>query len=427
MTQAAATATVRDAVHTVQPAAPERLVTLDLIRGVAVLGILAVNISGFAGPMMAATSPSIIHPVSPADEAAFAFTFLFFEGKMRALFSLLFGAGIVLFWDRAEAAGRDGTILQFRRLCWLLLLGGLHYLLLWWGDILFVYAACGIVALVLRPVSNRWLLTCALALYFGWHLWGLFDIASTIAAETAQRKGLATPDQSAVVAGWIGSAWSWAAQEMRESILGYLPLLVVKLLDRPFWQVQMLSSAFGETLPLMLVGMVAYRVGLFDGHLSRRRVRSIGVASTAAGLVLTITFLAWAWPRDFPPIAMHAALVWGMAMPHLMMSCGYAALLVLTAPQIAPTRIGRRLIAAGRTAFSNYVLCSVIMTAAFYGWGLGLFGKFGPLAQWLFVFGGWALMLAWSPVWLRHFRRGPIEWLWRSLVEQRWLKNRIHS
>ncbi|MFD2135723.1 DUF418 domain-containing protein [Novosphingobium resinovorum] len=153
-------------------AAPARLETLDLIRGVAVLGILAINIAGFAGPMIGTTTPTLLHPVSPLDEAAWAFSFLFFEGKMRALFTLLFGAGLVLFHERAEAAGRDGDQIQLRRLGWLLLLGIAHYLLLWWGDILFLYAACGIAALLMRPLSDRMLLWIALALYYAWHIWG---------------------------------------------------------------------------------------------------------------------------------------------------------------------------------------------------------------------------------------------------------------
>ncbi|WP_455566022.1 hypothetical protein [Novosphingobium panipatense] len=143
-----------------------RLPTLDLIRGVAVLGILAINIAGFAGPMVGTLRPSVapFEGTSPEllDKVAWSFGFLLFEGKMRALFTLLFGAGLVLFSQRADAAGRDGDSLQLRRLGWLLIFGMAHYLLLWWGDILFLYAACGIVALTMRSIGDRpfsgWLL-----------------------------------------------------------------------------------------------------------------------------------------------------------------------------------------------------------------------------------------------------------------------------
>lgn len=406
------------------PAARPRLATLDLIRGVAVLGILAINIAGFAGPMIAATSPNLPLPVGRLDEAAYAFNFLFFEGKMRALFSLLFGAGLVLFWERAEAAGHDGDLLQLRRLGWLMLLGMAHYLLLWWGDILFVYAACGIAALLLRPLSNAALLALALGLYYGWHVWGMFDASAAIAAETAARHGTASPAQLSLLAERIAPMRAWAAQELREAHLGWFDLLRIKLVERPFWQIQMVSGVFSETLPLMLIGMAAYRQGFFDGGMARRRVVEVSATCTFAGLSLTAMFLAYAWPRHFPPVAMNAALVWGLAMPHLMAGCGYAGLLVLATPRLAESWIGHRLAAAGRMAFTNYVLTSLVMTFVFYGWGLGLFGTVGPLAQWPFVIGGWALMLAWGPLWLRHYRRGPLEWLWRSLVEHRVLPNR---
>lgn len=407
------------------PLKQPRLATLDLIRGVAVLGILAINIGGFAGPMASLTSPNLPHAVGPADEAAFAFSFLFFEGKMRVLFSLLFGAGLVLFWERTEAAGRNGDVLQVRRLFWLLALGNLHYLLLWWGDILFLYAVCGLGALMLRPLSDRSLLWIALVLYYAWHLWGLFDSATAISAETAMHYGNATVAQIRLVTDWLEPVRAWAVEEMHESHFGFFQLLLVKLQQRPLWQVEMVAGNFSETLPLMLIGMVLYRRGFFTGTLARSQLVAVAVTCTAAGLALTGMFLAWAWQRHFPPLTMHAALVWGLAMPHLLCGCGYAGVLVLATPRLAPTALGRRLTAAGRMAFSNYILTSLVMTFIFYGWGLDLFGTVGPARQWLFVLGGWALMLAWSEPWLRHFRRGPLEWLWRSLIENKVLRNRI--
>lgn len=391
------------------------------------LGILAINIAGFAGPMIGATTPNMPRPVGLMDEAAYAFGFLFFEGKMRALFSLLFGAGLVLFWERAEAAGRDGDVLQMRRLTWLMGFGLAHYLLLWWGDILFLYAACGIAALMMRPLSDRALIWSALALYYAWHIWGMLDAALAIHAETAARRHLADPEQLRLLASRLAAIEQWAAQELRESSYGFFELLKVKLVERPFWQLQMVSGAFSETLPLMLIGMVMYRRGFFDGRMRRKRLAEISGACLFAGLVLTLLFLAWAWPRHFPPVAMEAALVWGLAMPHLLGGVGYAGLLSLIAPRVTRTRIGARLVAAGRMAFSNYLLTSLTMTFLFYGWGLGLFGRVPPLQQWLFVLAGWALMLAWSPLWLRHFRRGPLEWAWRCLVEKQMLPNRVTS
>lgn len=401
-----------------------RLATLDLIRGVAILGILAINIAGFSGPMVTATTPNLLAPARPIDEAAFALSFIFFEGKMRALFTLLFGAGLVLFWERTEAAGRDGDVLQMRRLAWLLMFGFLHYVFLWWGDILFLYAACGMIALLMRPLDDRMLLWIALSLYYGWHIWGMVEAAPAIHAETAVRRHLATPTDLDLLAGRLAPVRQWALQELHEATLPYLELVRIKIVDRPFWQIQMITGAWSETLPLMLIGMVLYRQGFFDGRMARWRVRDIALACTFAGFVLTGLFLGWAWSRHFPPVAMDAAIVWGLAMPHVLGGIGYAGLIVLAAPRLARSSFGRRLAAAGQMAFSNYALTSLAMTFTFYGWGLGLYGHIAPASQWLFVIGGWAMMLAWSTPWLARFRRGPLEWAWRSLVEGRPLANR---
>jgi uncharacterized protein len=102
-----------------------------------------------------------------------------------------------------------------------------------------------------------------------------------------------------------------------------------------------------------------------------------------------------------------------------LLAIAYAALLMLAAPALLATRFGALLSAAGRMAFTNYIATSLVMTAIFYGWGLGLIGTVGPAEQWLFVALGWALMLGWSRLWLAHFAQGPLEWAWRSLTEWR--------
>ena len=127
------------------------------MRGVAVLGILAINVTGFWGPTLASFSPLLPRP-DPGGALWFAASYVLFEGKMRGLFTLLFGASMMLFADAAERRGAHADWAQARRLCWLALFGYAHYLLFWWGDILFPYAVCGLMALSLRrlePTARR--------------------------------------------------------------------------------------------------------------------------------------------------------------------------------------------------------------------------------------------------------------------------------
>jgi uncharacterized protein len=263
------------------------------------------------------------------------------------------------------------------------------------------------------------MLATALLLFAGWHLGGLALALPDVASEEQVRLGEATPSEVIAQQDFRQRIARKAVNEMIEYRSGFADQLRIKLTSRPLWPVEMAVTGVGEALPLMLVGMVLYRTGFFTGAWPRRRLWQTGVGATALGLAATLAALAWLWPRGFPPQAMSAALLYGLAIPHLLAATGYAALLVLAAPRLAQTSIGRRLAAAGRTAFSNYIGTSMLMTALFYGWGLGLIGSVDRVQQLGFVALGWTLMLAWSLNWLAHFRQGPLEWLWRSLTERR--------
>ena len=383
------------------------------------LGILAVNIAGFAGPTQATLSPNIPLPGSPADETAFAFIFLVFEGKMRALFTLLFGASMLLFVERTEAAGRDGAAVQYRRLGWLLLFGLLHYLLLWWGDILFVYAVIGFLALRFRNSEPKALAAAALLLFAAWHGYGAVLAQPGVNTEEQVRLGEARPEIMALHARQAGETRTEATREIARYRAPFVTQIKDKILHRPFWQLGMTQFTFGETFPLMLIGMALYRSGFFSGAWPRRRLWQLAGGGLTLGLIPTLLVLGWVWPRHFPLEAMTAATFFWTALPHLTMALAYAALLMLTAPALLHTRLGQRIEAAGRMAFSNYIGTTVVMTAVFYGWGLGLIGTVGAAGQLLFVALGWVLMLGWSKPWLARFRQGPLEWLWRSLTERR--------
>lgn len=397
-------------------AAPPRIGALDLVRGVAVLGILAINIGGFAGPVAAVLSPNLPTPGTFADEAWFAFALLVFEGKMRALFSLLFGASLALFIERANAAGKPGELLQMRRLGWLALFGYLHFLLLWWGDILFAYALAGLAALAFRHYPLKGLATGALLLFAGWHLALAAESWPLARSEAQVLAGTATPAAAAEYRAARADAAERTAREMAAYRQGFAAQAAGKLQHHAAEPLDAALGTMGEIVPLMLLGIVLYRSGFFSGKWPRPALRWLAVGGIGGGGALTLAFIAWAWPLHFPPVLMNLAFASGLAIPHLLMMLGYAAALMLAAPRLAETRLGGRLIAAGRMAFSNYLGMTVVMTFIFYGWGLGLVGTVPPRWQGLFVLGGWALMLGWSKPWLARFRQGPLEWVWRSLT-----------
>jgi uncharacterized protein len=343
---------------------------------------------------------------------------------MRALFAILFGASMALFIDQAEARGTDGDTLQAKRLAWLAVFGVAHYVVLWWGDILFAYAACGLILLLFHRLPERLLASGAAALFIVLHVQGTLATMPLVNAEEALRLGAADPEQTRSVTQYYAYLSYTAKHEVQQYIGGFWSIMTIKMRDHPFWLLAGVVDGFGEFLPLMTLGLILQRRGFFAGNWPRRLMLPLGLGASIAGFIVTMATLAWLWPRHFPPIAMDALLRYDLALPHTLTAIGYATLLVLAAPKLAATTLGIRIAAAGRMAFSNYLGTSLVMTAIFYGWGLGLFGQFGALLQWPFVLFGWGLMLWWSKPWLAHWQRGPLEWLWRMLVARQVLPNR---
>jgi len=386
------------------PAEADRFVALDFVRGVAILGILLLNIVGYAWPEIVYVSPRApTAPISRADEWTYLAIFVLADGKFRGLFSLLFGASMLLFVERAEASGRDGDALQRRRLAWLALFGLAHLFLLWWGDILFLYAVCGFVALALRDWRTRALATLALAIYaFGMVTMAALTASAAFdpvqAAETyASYAGQAREEIASTRLPWTGEV----AHALREGWSD--PLVTVAL-------------SWFETVPLMLLGMGMFKAGLFGPTWSTVRLRKWAAWGVALGLTLTLPLAWWLWRERFGLALTLFVWLGPAAAGRLASVVGYAALAVLLARRFAGSAFGQRIVACGRMAFSNYLGTSLVMTFIFHGWGLALYARYGRFELLGFVLLGWVLMLTWSRPWLAHFRYGPLEWLWRSLT-----------
>ena len=398
-------------------AAPDRIAVLDLVRGVAVLGILTINVAAFAGGSSAVLSPALHGPASAADTLAFVVGLTLFEGKMRGLFTVLFGASMLLFIDRRDAAGDDGGLRQLRRLGWLLLIGYAHQLLLWSGDILMLYAMLAPLALALRHWPVRRMVLVAVTFFMLWH--GAFALAgwSSFTAVEAVRAGTADAATRAEVLGQADAIAAEAQNEVAVLRQPYPAMLAERFADTLTLPFLVTVLSLGETVPLMLLGMALFRSGFFSGGWSRAALWRLACAGLLFGLPLAMAQAWWAWSRGFPPEAMFELLIGPAGPQHLALALAWAALLVLSGPVVLRTSLGARLRAAGRMALSNYLLTSLVMAFCFFGWGLGLAGKIGAAQQWWFVLLAWAIMLAWSKPWLDRFRQGPVEWLWRSLTE----------
>lgn len=392
---------------------------LDLVRGIAVLGILTINIASFAGGSSATLSPALLFPASIADSASFAISLALFEGKMRGLFTLLFGASILLFVERRDAEGHDGGAWQMRRLGWLFLIGYLHQLLLWSGDILMLYAMLAPIALAFRHWPVKRMAIVALAGFALWH--GVFTFAgwSSLSAAEAVHDGRADAITRAEVLSQADAISAESRDEVNTLRKPYSNMMAERFAETLYEPLLVALLSLGETLPLMLLGMALYRSGFFTGGWTRARLTRLVLACFALGLPIAAAQAGWAWSRGFPPAAMFQLLIGPAGIQHLVLTIGLAGLAVIHAPRLLQTRLGDRLRAAGAMALSNYLLTSLVMAFCFFGWGFGLVGRISAAHQWWFVVLGWAIMLFWSKPWLARYRQGPAEWLWRSLTEQR--------
>ena len=395
-----------------------RIVALDFVRGIAVLGILFPNIVAHGYPFLAYYWPDGLAGGSSAfDRWVWLFQYVLIDGKLRGLFTLLFGAGVYLFMERAWARGATRW-LQVRRLLWLALFGLVHFYLIWFGDILFLYAASGFVLLAMIG----WQAKTQLRIGLVWCIVGALMLALTLGGQAALEMlpSVQAQQREAYVELQRAEAemLSEAAQTTRVMREGSYGDVVVhrartesaSLLKTPF-------IAVIETIPLMLVGMALYRLGLFAGRFDRARMRRWGWIGFLGGALLSLPLGLWAMAAGFPLMLTQFVFNGASQLLHLPMILGLAALLTLWAPTASASWLGSRVVAAGRMAFSNYLGSSVLMMLVFQGWaGVGLYGELHRAGLLLVVLAAWGLMLAWSKPWLAHFRYGPLEWLWRCLT-----------
>jgi uncharacterized protein len=398
--------------------APPRIAALDTVRGVAVMGILAMNIVAFAMPFQSYMNPIAFGEPGEADMISWFLSFIFVDGKMRGLFSFLFGASMLLVIERAGAKGESPAGVHYRRMLWLLLFGLIHLYLIWFGDILVGYALIGMIAWLFRNKGTRALVVWGAILLLVQTLVfaGLAGAAAVLAQEAAAPG--ASPETIAQWQGLKGEFGVLSAEAVaREMGIyaqgGYHGILA----DR--WSAYMWAPLNGvlmfgwETLAFFLFGMAALKSGFLTGRWETARYRRAMIL----GFLISVpayALLAWALYRDGFSVPMVMGITMAATTPvRPVMVVALAALIILL------TRNGgalvERIAAAGRAAFTNYLGTSLLMTTLFYGYGLGWFGTLSRAELWLVVLPMWALMLLWSKPWLDRFEYGPMEWLWRSL------------
>jgi uncharacterized protein len=310
---------------------------------------------------------------------------------------------------------------HYRRMLWLFVIGMVHAYFLWWGDILVTYALAGLVIFPFRKLDWRWQVAIGVAVLAALLGLNLFEARELTAMHEAAFAPNATP---AAIKAWqeasqlVAPSAALKAQELAGYHGGFWDAFRVRALAARLLQTYLMpTSEIPEAIGQMFLGMALFRTGFFTLKWSSRAY----LAVIAVGYLIAAPATAWIawkiWRSGFEPLTLNRLEDWQQISRPLIGLAHASLILLLVRAGTAPAVVNR-LAAAGRMAFSNYLMTSIITTLVFCGFGLGLYGKLSRFQELAVVAGVWVFILAWSKPWLARFHYGPFEWAWRSLV--RW-------
>lgn len=404
---------IQESARPVPTAPTERIDLIDVLRGFALFGIFTVNITIFMHPIEY-TTLTVVYD-NPVDSAVAWLTRVLAEGKFYSLFSMLFGLGFAMQLERAQARGGAIVPVYLRRNFVLLIIGVLHGLLLWVGDILVPYAVGSLILLWLRKARDRTLLIWSVILLT---LSTLFLAVSMIFLEM----GRASPEVAAQIDAMFAQQVAATQADMARAYEVYGKGSYVEITAQRWRDLQMMWGLtifiFPNIIAMFLLGTVIGRRGILrDSAAHVPLLRRLLFWCAPLGLALNVVYgiTMHGQDRTIPTWTLVIANgAQSLGAPLLMLA--YVSGLALLWQQPAWQARLRRLAPVGRMALSNYLSQSLIATTIFYGYGLGLFGQVGAALGLLLVIVIYTLQVVWSRWWLARFRFGPMEWLWRSLT-----------
>ena len=410
----------------------ERVHSVDALRGFSLLGILLLNIASFGLPGSAYNNPQAYGGAEGWNFAVWLTAMVFWDGKMRCIFSMLFGTGAIILLDRAErrGAGIAAADIYYRRTMWLMLFGLLHAHLIWMGDILYAYGFVGLLLFPLRKASARGLIVAGSAIVLIHCLQNIgggaamSEMAKEVkAAKTVEASGgQLTPAQKKSIAEWSSMAefFEPTKAQIDEEIAihrgGWLANLKRRSGEAASFEfTNFFQFLFLDVLGMLVLGMGLAKAGVFDASRSYGFYLGLIVAGLGLGLPLNY-WAATQWAAAGFTLPAFLTYIGSTSDPGRFLVAGAYVGAIMIACKLGWRWLTAPLASVGRMALSNYLLTSILCTLFFNGYGLGYFAKLQRYQLFYVVAAMWAINLVWSPLWLRTFRFGPAEWLWRSLT-----------
>lgn len=415
----------------------ERLQIIDALRGIALLGILLMNIPYFAMPVMAATDLRVRNEYSGINYYTWWTVSGFFEGTMRGLFSMLFGAGSILLLNRLEKK-HQGTYpadIYYRRLLWLLVFGLINaFVFLWVGDILYSYAICGLLIFPFRKLAAKHLLLIGIALML------ILNVKNTLslyesknnrvkgeyAVALEKKKATLTDVQKKDKENYLArqerlkpaSLKKEAAKETAEYRKGYFSLMsYLKNINVEIQTVVFYNNYLYDVLAFFFFGMAFFKWGILTGQRSIRFYAVMSVIGYIVGLTLSYILLRTAVDVKFDKSYLaDKQLVDFYDEKRIFLCMGHLGLLMVLFKSGMVRGFFGVMSKVGQMAFTNYLMQSIICTFIFNGYGLRWFNALERYQIYYVVAGVWLFQIIFSSIWLKYYRFGPFEWLWRSLT-----------
>lgn len=388
------------------------------------------NITGFGLPS-AYENPTVSGGATGPDLWAWIITTMAFEGTQRGLFSLLFGAGIVLMTRSLERSGiPNAQDLFFRRNLWLVVFGLVHaYLLLWIGEILFFYGATALFVYGLRNASTRTIVGIAVGGLVLQGAWGLGESVGKlraheayVVADSAKQAGDSlSAEQTKAIEKWQGIEKEFRpdsadlAKDVAAHRGGYVDVLTFQAGKVVGWQSYAFYRYFFDIFSMMLLGIVALRTGVITALRTAGTYGAMILVGYGIGLAVNYYELQTIIASEFSALGYNRANV-TYDVGRLAMTTGHLGLIMLFCRSGILPWLQRALAAVGRMAFTNYISHSIICAFVFYGFGAGLYGQLRRHELYYVVGAIWLFQLIVSPIWLRHYRYGPLEFAWRWLT-----------
>jgi uncharacterized protein len=416
----------------------ERIKSIDAIRGFALLGILMMNIPGFGinwdfwyGMMHGARAGK--------DYYTFAIVMVFFEGTMRGLFSMLFGAGMVLFMmNKKDVPGKPPVAeYYYRRLLWLVFFGLINaFVILWFGDILFFYGLCGMILFPFRKLNPKWLLVLGIAcVSFGmikqqwnWNETRTKREAYTEAVAVKKENKKLSAEQQGAIASWeqieknAGQKpdTAFTNDHLRRMRGDYITVFSHLIPINAGGEVQYMYEDPWDMLCMMFIGMALFGWGFFTNKLKTSTYAMWMFVGYGIGIPVAWLIFDKAWMNtmpfgDFVDRWRSTPQVFA-EFRRIPITLGHASLLMLIYRSKLVPWLMKALSNVGQMAFTNYLMQSIICTFFFYGYGFGNYNKLRFYELYYVVFAVWIFQMIFSSIWLRYFRFGPFEWVWRSLT-----------